>query len=276
MTGDGPRRPRRRAAVAVVTGAVLGVLLLHPVTMAIYWAEFHAELAGRWSSIDHFVGDRMVASFTPGMLPMTLLFAFLGMAMGALLAMVDSRLARTRAATRRLEQELARDIPRLIATDEGERLELKSTVRWDLRQNKVNKALAGAITKTIAAMANHDGGNLLIGVADDGAVVGLEHDYATLKRRDRDGFAQLVMTLVREQLGGDVCRLVHLVFAELEGKDVCRVIIDPAPAPVYLDAGNEAQLFVRTGNASRALDAREAVDYVGARWGGFRRPRRSR
>lgn len=256
----------RRHVVVAAFGAALGVLLLHPITMAIYWAEFHAELAGRWASLDHFVGDRMAASFTLAMLPMTFLFAGIGATMAALYTAVDARLMRTRRVVSQLERELARDIPTLIRMGESERLEFKSSLRWDLRQEKVNKALAEVVAKTIAAIANHRGGSLLIGVADDGGVVGVEGDYATLESPDRDGFGQLVMTLVRERLGGDVCRLTHLVFSELEGHDICRVVIEPAPAPVYFSDGSQSRLFVRTGNASRELDARETILYVASRW----------
>lgn len=273
MKRDVPARHRpawRRYLLSAALGAVLGVVLLHPATMAIYWAEFHAELAGKWASLDHFVGDRMAASFTLAMLPMTLLFAGMGAGVAAVYAAIDARVLRSRRAVSRLEREMARDIPTLIRTGESERVEFKSSLRWDLRQKKVNKALAEVVAKTIAALANHEGGSLLVGVADDGGVVGLERDYATLKSRDRDGFGQLVMTLVRERLGGDVCRLVHLVFAELDGHDVCRVVIEPADAPVYFSDGSQTRLFVRAGNASRELDARETVLYVAARWPGTR------
>ena len=51
---------------------------------------------------------------------------------------------------------------------------------------------------------NNSGGTLLIGIADDGRVVGLDYDYQTLKKPDRDGFEQAVMTAVANNLGADV------------------------------------------------------------------------
>ena len=43
------------------------------------------------------------------------------------------------------------------------------------------KVLEGAVLKTVAAFLNsYDGGTLLIGVADDGTVHGLDADYASL------------------------------------------------------------------------------------------------
>lgn len=255
----------RRTAGFTSVGAVLGVLLLHPATMAIYWFEFQGEFTSH-SHLGHFISDRMAASFTGAMLPMTLLFAALGALFGVVQALFDARLRRSARVISHLEQEMVRDIPTLIRLGESEHIEFKSTARWDLRAGKVSKVLVDVVAKTIAALANHQGGSLLIGVADDGEIVGLEHDYRTLKSGDRDGFTQLVMTLVRERLGGHVCRVVHVLYASVDDQDVCRVVVEPADEPVYLLRGSQAHFFVRTGNASRELDAREIVQYVASRW----------
>lgn len=254
--------------LALVTGSVLGVFLLHPVTMAIYWVEFHADLAAEQSSLWRFIGERMEASFSMHMVPMTVLFAGLGGLIGSIHATVDARLRRSKRAISYLEQAITQDLPTLIRLGENEHAEFKSTARWDVRQGKVNKALTDVPAKTIAAFANHDGGSLIIGVDDDGEIVGLELDYNTLKKPNRDGFAQLIMTLVRERLGGHVCRLIHVLFVESDGRDVCRIVVESASEPVYFADGPHARFFVRTGNASRELDARETVHYVAARWGG--------
>ena len=74
---------------------------------------------------------------------------------------------------------------------------------------------------------NGSGGTLLIGVADDGSIVGLERDYSTLKKPDRDGFEQAVMTAIAAKLGADACRTVQIVFHSLESKDICRVMVSP-------------------------------------------------
>jgi hypothetical protein len=268
MRRNSPRgKPNlRRVLIAIGIGAVLGVVLLHPVTMAIYWIEFRGSLAGSENTIWHFVSDRMVASFTLAMAPMMLIFAVLGAGIGGIYAAIDARLRSSVRAISRLEKEIARDVPTLIRLGESEYVEFKSTARWDLFQGKVNKTLGDTVAKSIAAFANHHGGSLLIGVGDDGEIVGLDFDCRTLKKPDADGFEQFIMTLVRERLGGHVCRLVHLLFTDVEGREVCRVIVEPADGPVFFNDGMQTRLFVRTGNASRELDARETLKYVAARW----------
>ena len=124
-----------------------------------------------------------------------------------------------------LSAALGDDLRALIARGESVNLEFKSSFRWDLRENKINRALEAVVLKTLAGYMNGNGGTLLIGVADDGSIAGLEHDYTTLKKPDRDGFEQVLMTAIATKLGGDACRAVQMVFHSLENKDVCRVMV---------------------------------------------------
>ncbi len=177
---------------------------------------------------------------------------------GRLLSCVESALQRN-------PQQIP--IPVLIAQGESADLEFKSSVRWDFRQNKVNRDLSSVIVKTVAAFLNSEkGGTLLIGVADSGEIIGLEHDYMTLHRRDRDGFQASLFTLVLDSCGKDLGNLILIDFHEVQGKDVCRVVAKPAHRPVYVREKDDEQLYVRMGNSSRPLSMREAVDYCKMRW----------
>ena len=73
----------------------------------------------------------------------------------------------------------------LIAEGESDSVELKSSLRWDYKEQCVNKKLEEVIVKSVAAFANGQGGTLLIGVADNGEILGLESDYAGLGDRDK-------------------------------------------------------------------------------------------
>jgi hypothetical protein len=88
------------------------------------------------------------------------------------------------------------DVEALVASEEDENLEFKSSARWDYREGRPNKALEAGIVKTIAGFLNGKGGFLVIGVNDDGEVLGLETDYKTLgKRPDRDGYQQFLINV---------------------------------------------------------------------------------
>ncbi len=75
------------------------------------------------------------------------------------------------------------EIEALIKAGESATVEFKSSARWDMRQNKLNKELEQVIVKTVAGFLNTEGGTLLIGVDDGGIIVGLQHDYQTLGKK---------------------------------------------------------------------------------------------
>ena len=64
-----------------------------------------------------------------------------------------------------------RSAEELIQRGESKTLEFKSTLRWNLVEDrKDDKRVTHAALKTIAAFLNTEGGDLLLGVADDGAI----------------------------------------------------------------------------------------------------------
>lgn len=159
---------------------------------------------------------------------------------------------------------------------ESDSREFKSSARWNMRTGKRDEAIETVIAKTVAAFMNSGGGTLLIGVDDDGRLIGLGPDYATLKTPDADRFELWIRDLWRQRLGTNAAALPRLDFAEAsqqqegyERQEVCRVTIPPSPRPVYLRGAKgkgEAELWVRVGNSTRRLEVVDAVQYVSLRW----------
>jgi FixJ family two-component response regulator len=168
------------------------------------------------------------------------------------------------------EQLKAQEIraPELIARGESATLEFKSSARWDYRLNKTNKELEKVIIKTVAAFMNseHDG-NLLIGVDDSGEIIGLADDYKTLGRKqDRDGYENFLMNILLDAYGKESAPFIHIVFHQMEGKDICQIAVKPSTRPVFVRDDKGEHLFIRTGNSTRALTTREAIEYCRTRW----------
>jgi predicted HTH transcriptional regulator len=189
-----------------------------------------------------------------------------GALLGVLVALFNRSLFERTQRINRLMAELEKDLNAIIAKGEHNTLEFKSSLRWDLRQDKLNKSLENSVLKTLAGYMNAEGGTLLIGVADDGEVLGLERDYQSLKKKDRDGFEQAIMGAISARIGTDLCTLVQAVFHSMEGRDVCRLIISPAPRPVYVSQDNETRFYLRTGPGTRELNIQEAIEYISSRW----------
>lgn len=68
----------------------------------------------------------------------------------------------------------------LIEVGESQTVEFKSTARWNTRAGQCDKKMEHVIVKTVCGFLNAEGGTLLIGVDDDGTVIGLAEDLATL------------------------------------------------------------------------------------------------
>ena len=249
-------------AMVVVLGVAVGVFVLLPINEFVYHSEFRATGGPAVT----FAVDQLQQALRGRLPRKTSFYALVGVVLSLGGAAVYASIVGRAEKIRQLSAALEGDVRQQIAGGESASLEFKSTFRWDMRENRVNRSLETVVLKTLAGYMNAQGGTLLIGVADDGSIVGLEHDYSALKKSDRDGFEQVLMTSVASKLGGDACQCVQAVFHSLEGKDVCRTIISKAHRPVYLRDGETPKLYVRTGVSTRELNVQEAIDYTATRW----------
>ena len=120
---------------------------------------------------------------------------------------------------------------------------------------------------TLAGFMNSGGGTLLIGVADDGTVLGLDSDYAVIRRSDRDGWRSWLTDLVATGLGKPNLANLGVEFESFDGKDVCRLTVRPATRPVWLDTQTPPEFYTRFDNSTRQLMGGDILDYVNQWWG---------
>ena len=160
----------------------------------------------------------------------------------------------------------------LIAEGESDALEFKSTLRWDMKEGKVNKKLEDVIIKTVAAFANSQGGMVLVGVDDAGLILGLENDYASLGDADRDKFELHLRNLLNHNFGaGFVTSKVSITFHEIDGNDVCQIETTPASAPVIISVKDKngqsiEKFYARSGNSSQEIPLSEMNAYIKERF----------
>ncbi|PKM10095.1 MAG: ATP-binding protein [Gammaproteobacteria bacterium HGW-Gammaproteobacteria-10] len=248
-------------------GAAIGIFVLAPSYDYISMRESGADPL---SSIRYMVGlvnDVLMGKSSHDNFLMVTFYAEIGAMLGLFSLVMYKIIHKRLTHIDYLKAELNKDLPSIIRQGEGPYLEFKASMRWDLIEARVNRALETVVLKTLAGFLNSSvGGTLLIGVADNGEILGLENDYQTLKKPGQDGFEQTVMTAVSTNLGGDLCTFVHILFHVIDHKDVCRIIVSPANRPVFLTQANTPKFFVRTGGATRDLNIQEALDYIGGRW----------
>ena len=172
---------------------------------------------------------------------------------------------------------------------EGQYLEYKSTFRTRAtdgpageKAGEIFKPLQTSSLKTIAAFLNsREGGTLLIGVADDGSVFGLESDYASLRKPgkdDRDLFLLHLGQAVANSMGMAASANVRHEVLEVGGKDLCRVHVRPSAFPVDAEVvevdrqgqhNKKTAFYGRFGNGTREIaDPAERDRYRLQVWGG--------
>ena len=165
-----------------------------------------------------------------------------------------------------LEHADAVPVPELIKLPESATLEFKSSMRSD-KHGTVNKALEQVIVKSVSGFMNAQGGVLLIGVTDDGTILGIERDLMTIRRQDTDGYENHLTTLLNSAIGAAATTNVHIAFEAVDGKTVCRVTAKRSPSPVFTSQkGQEDLFYVRLGNSTRPLGPKETHEFVNQRF----------
>ena len=153
------------------------------------------------------------------------------------------------------------DILKLIEEGESGWLEFKSTLRTNLQTGETDKRMEKAVLKTIVAFLNSDGGNLLIGVADDGAIIGA--DVASFDNKDKMGLH--LSNLIASQIGSTFLPCISFFMVDFDDKTVIRVKCDPCEKPVFLKEGKVETFFVRKGPQSEELTGMSLINYVNNR-----------
>jgi type I restriction enzyme R subunit len=161
-----------------------------------------------------------------------------------------------------------RSAEELIKAGESKTLEFKSTLRWNLEEDRRDDArVTHAVLKTIAAFLNTEGGDLLIGVADDGSIVGIEKDQL----ESDDKFMRHLAQVVRNGLGDRAGTCIDPRTQIIEGRTVCLVTCQRSPEPVYLkwkgvDSAPDGDFFVRSGPGTVKLAPESARAYIRTRF----------
>lgn len=165
------------------------------------------------------------------------------------------------------------ELQQFLEEGESERFELKSSLRWDYREEKVNKKLEEVIVKTISAFNNANGGYLVIGIDDNNNILGLENDYSTLKKQNADYFELHLRNLISSTFTiRYTARKLVISFLTLDGKEICIIKIAKGEYPLFLETtdknGNKIEKFhIRSGNSSQEITTlTEINNYLGVRF----------
>lgn len=160
------------------------------------------------------------------------------------------------------------DILKLITNGENSRVEFKSSFRYDYKRfqatgiRDANKEVEKSIAKTVAAFLNADGGTLLIGVSDDGNILGIEADLLLLNKHNIDTFRLQLKNSLESSLNDKIVfEHLKIEFQTIDGKNICALYITPGTVPIFVKEGERQECYVRVDNESKPYQMSEFMEY---------------
>lgn len=148
-----------------------------------------------------------------------------------------------------------------IKNGETATLEFKSSLRYNLKAKRMDIAIENSVLKTIVAFCNTKGGELLIGVADDKTILGIEHDGFP----NDDKFQLHLRNLLVDRVGPSVAEFVDFETVVIGGKTICHVSVKQSTRQeIWLKPDNNSPelFYIRLGPSSTELPPRQAFAYI--------------
>ncbi len=149
-----------------------------------------------------------------------------------------------------------------VKNGEDDHQEFKSTLRKNLHTRQNDPKMEMGVLKTIAGFLNASGGTLYVGVADDGAAVGLEEDGFP----NEDKFLLHLTNLINGRIGQSHNLYINFSIEDYLDKRALVVKCLPSKSAVWTKDGNDQKLFVRTGPSTSELKGAEAQAYIEKRF----------
>ncbi|MBO4552084.1 MAG: ATP-binding protein [Candidatus Methanomethylophilaceae archaeon] len=172
-----------------------------------------------------------------------------------------------------LETDLAEETEKMILSGESDRLEFKSTIHTNLNTGEKDKRMEKAVLKSIVAFLNTSGGTLLVGVDDEGKILGVEvQDYDNLDKMNLN-----ITSLISSQIGDEFIPFIRfrdIIYGKREDgtdKVVVRFDCTPTLSPVFLKDGKVQTFFVRSGPSSVEISGIDLIKYVNNRSKAYKR-----
>lgn len=148
--------------------------------------------------------------------------------------------------------------------DENEKLEYKSSFKYDFKTKMANTDLKKEIVQSIVSFMNHRGGILIIGINDEKKVLGIDKDLKLF--RNWDSYQLAIQNTIRDYTKSALSDFFIIKKMEKNGKQLCSIYVNPSPKPIYYVDGNNEDFFVRQGNQSVKLTTKQANDYINSHW----------
>ena len=168
----------------------------------------------------------------------------------------------------------------ILEKGETAHIEFKQTMHFDVN-GKSPGAPESGILKTVLAFLNGQkkGGELIVGVKDNGEIVGLENDFQSISmikkaqtnREKKDKAENWIREFLRQNIVEyqDIVTTISIKFESHNNKDVMRIKVPKSNVPVYPSPTTKMKehkisqaLYIKDGNSVRVLDGAGRDRYI--------------
>lgn len=160
-------------------------------------------------------------------------------------------------------------IEAIVSRGESKNVEFKSTLKYSLRAAKDDKDLYYESIKSICALANTEGGTLLIGYDEDNKeYVGIQKDGF----KNEDKWENFLRNHLDNSAGKYIGTIIGVEYKAIHYKTVAVVTVEKSPQRIMckdlkLNSKDSKKLFIRSGAYTKALGIEEAIKYDAQRFG---------
>jgi len=161
------------------------------------------------------------------------------------------------------ESKEIKEIKKLVSIGESDTVEFKSSLRYDYNTKELNKGLQYIVAKEISGFLNTEGGKLIIGVDDNGKLLGLDNDYNTLRKKNKDGFNLALVQVISNHIGEEFNDYWQAKLIKIYNKEICILEVKKSPKPVITHKKDkEDNFYIRSGHATIPLNRRKMLEYI--------------
>ena len=146
----------------------------------------------------------------------------------------------------------------IIREGESKRIEFKESLSLDVRKQTKELYIEQASLKTIVAFLNTEGGDLLVGVSDDGQIRGVDGEIEKF-HKNRDHFLLHFKNLLKSKIGEGFYPFIDHRLVKLDDVHILLVKCKASQTPCFLESKD---FYVRTNPATDKLEGLPLAEYL--------------
>ena len=149
--------------------------------------------------------------------------------------------------------------PILTKIEKGEtkKIEFKETLSMDKKKKTKEKYIEESIMKTVAGFLNSEGGELFVGVNDNGEIIGIKDEIEKFYKSN-DKLLLHFRNLVKKTMNESFFSFINYEVVEVDNTNILHITCEKSNKEVFIND----ELWVRTGPSTDKLLGQDMVNYI--------------